>query len=90
MILNSDDEFDLDEWYKNNYNRINSTAVPNSLSNRILHKLIEKPFKSNANLRILEVGANKGEHLPYVTSDYSSYVMTDIRALSIFLTHVPA
>ncbi len=82
MILSSDDEFDLDQWYKNNYNQINATAVPNSLSNRILHKLIEKPFKSNANFRILEVGANAGEHLPYVTSDYANYTMTDIRPLA--------
>lgn len=79
--MKSDEEFNLDHWYKDNYNRINATAVPNSLSNRILHKLIEKPFKSNANLQILEVGANRGEHLPYVNSDYSSYVMTDIRPL---------
>jgi phosphatidylethanolamine/phosphatidyl-N-methylethanolamine N-methyltransferase len=81
MILSSDDKFDLDQWYKNNYNQINATAVPNSLSNRILHKIIEKPFKSNANLSILEVGANKGEHLPYVAADFTTYTMTDIRPL---------
>lgn len=80
--MNSEDQFDLDEWYKDNYNRINATAIPNSLSNRILHKLIEKPFKSNANFQILEVGANAGEHLPYVTSDYAKYTMTDIRPLA--------
>lgn len=79
--MKSDEEFNLDQWYKNNYNRINATAIPNSLSNRILHKLIEKPFRSNANLQILEVGANTGEHLPYVISDYANYVMTDIRSL---------
>jgi phosphatidylethanolamine/phosphatidyl-N-methylethanolamine N-methyltransferase len=80
--LKSDEEFNLDQWYKDNYNRINATAVPNSLSNRILHKIIEKPFKSNLNLKILEVGANAGEHLPYVSSDFASYIMTDIRPLT--------
>jgi phosphatidylethanolamine/phosphatidyl-N-methylethanolamine N-methyltransferase len=80
--LKSDEEFNLDQWYKNNYNRINATAVPNSLPNQILHKLIEKSFKSNANMRVLEVGSNAGEHLPYVSADFASYVMTDIRPLA--------
>ena len=79
--MDNDEVFNLDVWYRDNYNRINATAVPNSLSNRILHKLIEKPFKTNANLEILEVGANAGEHLPYVAADFSNYTMTDIRPL---------
>lgn len=76
------EEFNLDQWYKTNYNRINATAVPDSLPNRILHKLIEKPIKSDINLEILEVGANAGEHLPYVATDFVNYIMTDIRPLS--------
>lgn len=80
--MENNEEFNLDRWYLDNYNRINATAVPNSLSNRILHKLIEKPFKSNRNLDILEVGANAGEHLPYVAPGYANYIMTDIRPLS--------
>jgi phosphatidylethanolamine/phosphatidyl-N-methylethanolamine N-methyltransferase len=79
--MEKDEAFNLDIWYRDNYNRINSTAVPNSLSNRILHKIIEKPFNSNLDLRILEVGANAGEHLPYVAADFLSYTMTDIRPL---------
>ena len=79
--MESDKNFDLDEWYKNRYSQINVTAVPDSLPNRILHKFIEKPFKSNDNLRILEVGSNKGEHLPFVVKNFSNYLMTDIRPL---------
>ena len=80
--MEANSEFNLNEWYKDNYNRINATAVQNSFSNRILHKLIEKPFKSNAKFSILEVGANTGEHLPFITDDFTNYLMTDIRPLN--------
>jgi phosphatidylethanolamine/phosphatidyl-N-methylethanolamine N-methyltransferase len=75
------DETNIEEWYKTNYNRINVTAVDDSLANRVLHNLIEKPFKSNYRLEILEVGANRGEHLKFVHPDFARYVMTDIRAI---------
>ena len=45
--------------------------------------MIEKSKKSNLNFKILEVGANRGEHLQYVANDYSSYIMTDIRKVDI-------
>lgn len=80
--MESNSEFNLSQWYEDNYNRINITAVQNSFSNRILHKLIERPFKSNAKFSILEVGANTGEHLPFVADNFTSYLMTDIRPLN--------
>ena len=73
------EKFQVNSWYKNNYNSINSTAIKGSLTNKILHQLIEKPFKTNKNLKILEVGANLGEHIPFVINDFSSYLLTDIR-----------
>jgi hypothetical protein len=60
------DEISIEEWYKSNYSRVNATAISDSLPNKVLHKLIEKPFKSNLGLEILEVGANQGEHLKFV------------------------
>ncbi len=66
------------EWYRSHYNQINSTAVPGSISNRVLHKLVEREFKSNQGLTILEVGTNNGEHIPYVADDYDKYVATDV------------
>jgi ubiquinone/menaquinone biosynthesis C-methylase UbiE len=71
------------EWYEQNYNRISVTAKQNSFANKIMHKLIELPFKTNSNIDILEVGANRGEHIIYVKSDFLSYTMTDIREESI-------
>lgn len=72
-----------DEWYKENYNLVNASAISNSPVSKIMHRVIEASHKSNLNFKILEVGANKGEHLEYVVDDYSSYVMTDIRPVDI-------
>ena len=42
------------------------------------HYLLEKPFESNKDLRILEVGGGQGEHLSFVVDDYESYLLTDL------------
>ena len=68
-----------DSWYEKYYNFINVTARNNSFSHKILHTLIEKPFKTNLNYKILEVGAHNGEHLKFVKSNYSKYIMTDLQ-----------
>jgi SAM-dependent methyltransferase len=78
------EKISIEEWYKTNYSPVNATAVSDSLANKVLHKLIEKPFKSNLDLEILEVGANQGEHLKFVKSDFARYVMTDIRPIEKF------
>jgi ubiquinone/menaquinone biosynthesis C-methylase UbiE len=44
-----------------------------------MHKSIEKDFQSNSGLEILEIGANIGEHLNFVSQDFKTYTMTDIR-----------
>jgi ubiquinone/menaquinone biosynthesis C-methylase UbiE len=72
-----------DEWYQKNYNLINASAITNSLASKIMHRVMEVSNKSNLNSEILEVGANKGEHLDFVVDDYKSYVMTDIRRTDI-------
>lgn len=68
-----------DSWYEKYYNDINVTAISNSFFHKILHTLIEKPYKTNLNYKILEVGAHDGEHLKFVKSNYSKYIMTDVR-----------
>lgn len=70
-----------ESWYENHYSKVNITTRDGSFVKNVFHGLLERRFKSNDKLRILEVGCNKGEHLAYVASDYSSYVMTDIREI---------
>lgn len=42
------------------------------------HKVIERNFKSNEKLEILEVGAGSGEHLDFVINNFDRYVALDI------------
>ena len=42
------------------------------------HKRMEKKFKSNTGLRILELGAGEGEHIDFVAPDYADYIATDL------------
>lgn len=71
--------FNLDQWYESDYSQINASANPKSLAYKYMHKSMEKDFKSNLGLEILEIGANIGEHLNFVSQDFSSYTLTDIR-----------
>lgn len=44
------------------------------------HKLMEKPFKNNSGLKILELGFGEGEHIGFVRTGYSEYLATDLDA----------
>lgn len=72
-----------DFWYMNNYNRINATAISGGIYSKILHNFLELPSRLSKEkaegISILEVGANIGEHIPYVKSTWSNYTATDIR-----------
>jgi SAM-dependent methyltransferase len=72
-------KFDLSKWYESDYALINSSANPNSIAFKYLHKSLEKNFKSNAGLEILEIGANIGEHVSFVSENFESYTLSDIR-----------
>jgi len=76
-------KFDLDKWYESDYSKINASANPSSFAYNYMHKSMEKDFRSNSGLEILEIGANIGEHLPFVSQDFNSYTMTDIRETKI-------
>jgi SAM-dependent methyltransferase len=65
-------------WYSADYGDLSATAIDGSLSNRVLHKFLEKGHENNEGLTILEVGANKGEHLKYVKPGWKMYYSTDL------------
>ena len=67
-------------YYSEFYSRMmghNSSGVLSFLW-KYPHRLMEKPFQSNNNLRILELGFGEGEHFDFVKRDYSSYTATDL------------
>jgi phosphatidylethanolamine/phosphatidyl-N-methylethanolamine N-methyltransferase len=70
------------DWYETNYNIINESAKENSIAFKILHRSLERNHKSNRNLKIIEFGANNGEHLKFVKDDWKekgSYIATDLK-----------
>lgn len=73
------------DWYANNYNRINSTAIPGSLPNQVLHKFLESGLNSKKYRIVLEIGANNGEHFDFVIHDYEEYTATDIKLTDVLI-----
>ena len=71
-------------WYSESYNQLNSTAIPGSLPNLILHRFLERGIPPKNYLKILEIGANNGEHIEFVKHFYDEYFVTDL-ALSAAL-----
>jgi ubiquinone/menaquinone biosynthesis C-methylase UbiE len=70
----------VDVYYKEFYSQMmghDSTGLMSFLW-KYPHRLIEKPFRTNSGLRILELGFGEGEHLQFVKSDFSEYLATDI------------
>jgi SAM-dependent methyltransferase len=65
-------------WYSADYSKLSATAMDGSLSNYLLHKFLEKGHENNHGLTILEVGANKGEHLKFVKTGWKMYHSTDL------------
>lgn len=71
-----------DNWYRNNYEKVNVTAIKGSFFKYVLHKSIELGAGRNDGLNILEVGTNNGEHLRFVESGWKnlgSYIACDVR-----------
>jgi phosphatidylethanolamine/phosphatidyl-N-methylethanolamine N-methyltransferase len=67
-------------YYQNIYGKMignEATGLLNLLW-RYPHKLMEKKFKSNQGLKILEVGYGKGEHFSFVAKDFARYTAIDI------------
>lgn len=60
-----------------------STAVSATGSGvaRYIHRTMERAFGPRARFaRVLELGANRGEHVPFVRHQFDEYLVTDLRA----------
>jgi ubiquinone/menaquinone biosynthesis C-methylase UbiE len=70
----------VEHYYKNYYSKMMGHDSDGILSIlwKYPHKLMEKPFRSNRGLNILELGFGEGEHISFVANDFESYVATDI------------
>lgn len=69
----------LDDWYRHHYSQVVATA-DGSFFERYIHRSMEQRYGPGQHFsRVLEVGANRGEHLPYVRSSFDHYLLTDLR-----------
>ncbi|WP_095697248.1 class I SAM-dependent methyltransferase [Candidatus Planktophila versatilis] len=69
-------------YYKEYYSRMMGHDSDGILSIlwKYPHKVMEKPFRSNAGSHILELGFGEGEHIGFVSQGYERYLATDIDA----------
>jgi phosphatidylethanolamine/phosphatidyl-N-methylethanolamine N-methyltransferase len=67
-----------ENFYSKLYNEISCTAKNDSLTHRFLHSSLEKDLAGLYFEKVLEVGGNKGEHIPFINHGYNEYFCTDI------------
>ena len=63
--------------YEDEYEKLFITGR-NGLASKIMHRLLERKLDRTHFSRVLEIGANKGEHLPHVRHPFDEYIMSDI------------
>ncbi|MGY1708169.1 class I SAM-dependent methyltransferase [Geodermatophilus sp. SYSU D00758] len=69
----------LDDWYRDHYSHVAATA-DGSFFERFMHRAMERRFNGADRFpEVLEVGGNRGEHVPYVRHSYDRYLLTDLR-----------
>ncbi|BCB89521.1 class I SAM-dependent methyltransferase [Phytohabitans suffuscus] len=69
----------LTRWYENHYSTTAATA-DGTFFERYLHRSMETPYGPHTRFtRVLEVGGNRGEHVPYVRHQFDEYLLTDLR-----------
>lgn len=67
-------------WYDEYYSSTSVTAN-GSFFEKYMHRAMEVPFgRAEKYAKVLEVGGNRGEHVPYVRHRFESYVLTDLYA----------
>jgi ubiquinone/menaquinone biosynthesis C-methylase UbiE len=73
-------------YYLEGYSTIHYTGILGRFTNGY-HKLLEKCswLSTLQNPQVLELGGGVGEHIPFVSQDFSSYVLTDIELRDILV-----
>jgi ubiquinone/menaquinone biosynthesis C-methylase UbiE len=74
---------EIEEWYSEYYRTISVTGDPKKLAGRLMHSFLEgRRTRTTENRKILEIGANQGEHIRFVKGEWSLYVALDLRTPS--------
>lgn len=76
---NEDPEAILRDWYEKDYSAVTATA-DGSLFHTYMHRAMERRYRaSDFYSHVLEVGGNRGEHIPFVRHRFTDYLLTDLR-----------
>ena len=68
----------IHDFYQRHYSSVVATANGSAFE-RYMHGAMERPYGPGSRFdRVLEVGGNRGEHVPYVRHAYDEYVLTDL------------
>jgi SAM-dependent methyltransferase len=68
----------LRDWYRNHYSAVSATA-DGSFFHTYMHRRMERRVDSTRSYdRVLEVGGNRGEHIPFVKHPFREYLLTDL------------
>ena len=69
----------LHGFYADDYARL-AVSARDSAAGRYMHGAMEKRFGPDATFaRVLELGGNRGEHVPFVRHAFEEYHLTDLR-----------
>jgi SAM-dependent methyltransferase len=70
----------VSKWYSEQYQSCTYCNAA-GYSQRFMHRSMEKNHRENVHFEsVLEIGANRGEHLEYVRHSFDAYFLTDIQA----------
>ncbi len=76
--VDDDPESIVRDWYDNYYSRVTATA-DGSFFYKYTHRSMERPFdKDDSFDRVLELGGNRGEHIPFIRHQFRDYLLTDL------------
>jgi phosphatidylethanolamine/phosphatidyl-N-methylethanolamine N-methyltransferase len=80
--LNSDPS----EYFSEAYQDVMYKGVVGTYS-RLVHKLMERPYRGMDTPRILEVGSGFGQHAEFVASDFVEYIQSDFDPVLVARQH---
>jgi len=69
----------VSKWYNEQYQTCTYCNAA-GFSQRFMHRSIEKNYNEKVHFKtVLEIGANRGEHLEYIRHTFDTYFLTDIQ-----------
>jgi phosphatidylethanolamine/phosphatidyl-N-methylethanolamine N-methyltransferase len=69
---------DIDDFYSERYGTESYSANSNSVAHKFLHSALERGMNGLNFEKVLEVGGNRGEHLPFIQHGFINYLCTDV------------